>query len=196
MRKWILSSAVVLVTSTAWTAAETPTTHVKAPMVCSRGPDGQTFQARVTLPTTATQGSTYAVRIESFPSATISSTGLNYLHGMLTDYLLPAGVSYVPESAHVVADTGTANVNAGARAWAEQGFVRLLLTGHAENGSSYTPPSLEFQVKVTAPAGSSLPIRFVRHRVEANVFLIGDVSVVCTPQGGPLALGATTVTAP
>jgi hypothetical protein len=190
---------MVLVSLTAWTATTygtEPATAVRAPMVCSRGPDVQFFEVRLTLPATAPAGSTYTVRIDSVPAAKVSGTGLNYLHDMLTDYYLPQGATYVTGSAHVVSDTGTENVRNGARVWHDNGFVRLHLPGHVDNGSTFTPPSLEFQVKVSAPAGTSLPIQFVRHRLSANVFLLGNLDVVCSPRSGALTIGTTLVTPP
>jgi hypothetical protein len=163
-------------------------------MVCSRGPDVQYFEARMSVPETAASGSVYAIRIDSVPSAKVAGTGLYYLHDMLTDYALPPGTSYVPGSAHVVTGTGTESLRAGARAWQEDGFIRLYLPGHVDNGTTFTPPSLEFQVKVTAPAGSMLPIQFVRHRLRANVFLLGNLEVVCAPRALGLVLGTTRVT--
>jgi hypothetical protein len=193
--------AALLLSSIAWTADAPPgdargAASVKAPMICSRGSDAQFFRARVTLPEAVPSGSVYTVRIDSVASATISGTGLNYLHDMLTDYFLPAGASYVPSSARIVGETGTENVRAGARAFLEHGFLRFHLPGHVENGSSYTPPSLEFQLLATAPAGSALPIQFVRHRLSANVFLLGNLDVVCTPSAGAVTIGTTRVTAP
>jgi hypothetical protein len=192
-----LGGAALLVASTTW-AANAPgpgePVFIKAPMVCSRGPDEQYFETHVTIPPAAPTGSTYAVRIQAAPSPKISGIGLNYLHDMLTDFYVPEGASYVAGSAHVVDGTGSENVRPGARALYDRGFVRLHLPGHVENGSTFTPPALEFQLRVTAAPGASLPVRWVRHRVTANVFLLGNLDVVCTPEAGALTLGTTGVT--
>jgi hypothetical protein len=188
--------AVIAWTASLGAAGADARIAVKVPMVCSRGPDTQYFNALVTAPATAAAGSVYTIRIDSVPSAKISGTGLNYLHEMLTDYFLPRGASFVVGSARIVPDTGTENVRAGARVWNEGGFVRIYLPAHVDSGSSYTPPSLEFQVKATASAGTSLPLQFVQHRLTANVFLLGNLHVVCNPNPTPYTIATTRVLAP
>ena len=194
-----LGGGALLLVSIAWTANAPGTEEpvfIKAPMVCSRGPDEQYFETHVTIPAMASPGSTYAVRIQAAPSPKISGIGLNYLHDILTDFYLPEGASYVAGSARLVDGTGSENVRPGARALYDRGFVRLYLPGHVEKGSTFTPPGIEFQLKVTAAPGASLPIRWVRHRVTANVFFVGNLDIVCAPQSGALILGTTVVTPP
>ena len=162
-------------------------------MVCSRGPD-QSFTAWVTAPATAASGSTYTVRIDSVPSGRIGHAGLNYIYGMTTDYVLPTGASYVAGSARLVAATGSENVRRGARAWQEQGIIHVLLPQHVSD--QYTPPSVEFQLLVSAPAGTSLDVKFSQHHLLANVFLLGNLTVTCAPYPKPFTIGKTLVTAP
>jgi hypothetical protein len=173
------------------TSAESRSIAVTAPMACTRG-SGQQFKAVVTMPPTAPSGSTYAIRIDSFPSGKISHAGLNYLHAIETDYVLPAGVSYVEGSAHIVPDTGTENVRSSASAWHDKGVVRVYLPAHVKE--DYTPPSVAFEVKVSAPPGSTLALKFAEADLTANVFLLGNLKVTCTPSPRPYTIGTTLVT--
>jgi hypothetical protein len=175
-----------LVTSAAFAAS----VSVRAPMVCSRGPRDTAFAAVLTMPTSAPMGSTVTVRIDSMSSGVISHVGLNYLFDMTTDYPIPPGTTYVDGSARVVPGTGTANVREGARAWRDAGGVHLALPAHVPNGSSYTPPSLELTLRITAPAGSDVAIAFSHYEVKANAFLVGDVRTVCDPKPKPYALAS------
>ena len=167
----------------------------RAPLVCSRGPSAQWFNAVVTMPASWPAGSTFAVRIDSVPSGTISHMGLNYIHDMTTDYFVPTGTRYVTGSARLVPGTGTPNVCEGARAWGDAAGIHLRLPGRVENGSSYTPPSLEFQVEIGAPAGALVELRFRRYQVTANVFLLGDLHTTCAPNPNPYTIGVTHVEA-
>jgi hypothetical protein len=196
MRKMrILVTAVAgLAALLAWSGAPDAATGVKVPIVCSRGPSGQTFAAWVSVPSVAAEHATYRVRIDSVPSERLSKTGLNYIHGMWTDYVVPAGARYVEGSAHLVPGTGTANVRAGARVWHDRGTIHMWLPAHVPNGSGYTPPSVEYDLEVLAPAGTSLPLAFARYRVSANVFLLGDLDVTCEPSPRPYPLARTVVT--
>jgi hypothetical protein len=167
---------------------------VSAPLVCSRGGDGQTFRASVTLPASQPSGSRFTVRIDSFSSGKIAHFGLNYVFDMATDYRIPDGTRYVEGSARVVPNTGTPNVRAGARAWGDAAGVHLLLPARVGNGQSYTPPSLEFQLDVIAAAGTELLLRFSRCRVSASVFLLGTVHTTCVPTPAPFTIGRTRAT--
>ncbi len=167
---------------------------VRAPLQCSKGGGGTFFTAAVTAPSTQREGSTYTVRIDSFGSGEISHVGLHYIHDMATDYLLPAGAEYVSGSAHFVPDTGTANVRAGARVWYESGMLRVVLPARVDNGSRYTPPSVEFQLRVTAASGSRLSLRLAQVRVVANALLLGDQRTVCNPNPRSYVLATTQVT--
>jgi hypothetical protein len=163
---------------------------VSAPLVCSRG-GGQTFKAMVTLPASQATGSRYTVRIDSFSSGKVAHFGLNYIFDMATDYRVPDGTRIVAGSARVVPNTGTPNVRGGARVWGDAGGVHLLLPARVENGQSYTPPSIEFQLDVTAAAGSELLLKFSRCRVSASVFLLGTVHTTCVPTPAPYTIGRT-----
>jgi hypothetical protein len=187
---WTLIAATI-----AWAVTGAAATSVRAPIVCSRGPSGQHFDALVTLPRSAAEKSTYTVRIDGVSSGTIEHTGLNYIHDMASDYALPTGTSYVAGSARIVPGTGSSNVAAGARVWQDGGKIHLSLPGRVESGSSYTPPSIEFQVSVTAKAGDVLPVSFLEYRVTANAVIVGDLSTTCDPTPTPFPMGSTVVTA-
>jgi hypothetical protein len=180
--------------ATAFTAWAVPAaTVVRAPLACSRGPRDQYYVAAVTVPSVAPEGSTYTLRIDNVSSGVISHVGLRYIHDMSTDYVLPTGTTFVPGSAHFVAHTGSANVLPGARVWHEDGVVHVVLPAHVDNGSSYTPPSLELALKVVAPAGARLSFKLLQIRVTANAFLVGNLETHCDPVPKPLVLGTTLV---
>lgn len=183
-----------LAVSLVWTTTPGAATAAKVPIVCSRGGD-QTFHALVTAPTTAAERSTYTVRIDSVPSPPLSKTGLNYIHAMTTDYLVPSGTRYVEGSARLVPGTGSANVRDGARLSHERGTIRMVLPARIGNGTGFTPPSIEYQVEVSSPAGTSLAVAFSRYRVSANVFIVGNLDVTCDPTPRPYTLARTLVTA-
>jgi hypothetical protein len=187
-------TALVLTLASATSKASGHT--VTAPLVCSRGPEGQTFRAVVTLPVSQPTGSKFMVRIDSFSSGRISHLGLKYIFDMATEYRIPAGTKYVEGSARVVPNTGTANARSGARAWHDAAAIHLLLPARVENGGSYTPPSLEFQLEITAAAGTELMLKFSRSRVSANVFLLGDVHTTCVPKPRPYTIGKTRAVPP
>lgn len=185
---------MALVTASLMTALTVSAENmVRAPLVCTRGPGGQYFNAAVAVPPTATEGSTYTLRIDSTPSGLISHTGLNYIHEMSTDYVLPAGATYVPGSARFVTATGTTNARPGARVWHDRGVIHVVLPAHIDNGSGYTPPSVELQLQVTAAAGSRLAIQLAQVRVTANVFLLGDLETSCDPNPKPYVLRSTLI---
>jgi len=193
---WAKKSAwTAIAAAVVWAASASAATAVRAPINCTRGPSGQHFDALVTIPRTAAEKATYTVRIDGVSSGIIEHTGLNYIHDMASDYPLPAGASYVAGSAHIVQGTGSANVSAGATVSQEGGVIRLVMPGHVDSGTSYTPPSIEFQLTVTGKAGDSLPISFSEYRVTANAVLVGNLATKCTPSPSPYPLGATTVVA-
>jgi hypothetical protein len=193
LKAWMLAAVAG---AGAVSALPSASTAVRSPMVCSRGPSEQWFNATVTLPRTVEQGATYTVRIDGVPSGKIAHFGLYNIHDMATDYAVPAGAKFVAGSARVVAGTGTANVVTGARVWNEGGLIRSVLTDHVPSGSSYTPPSIEFQLEAAAPVGASLALRFVEYRVTANAIFVGDVATTCNPVLKSSPLGTTLVTAP
>ncbi len=178
----------------AWSTAPDAAIAARIPIVCSRG-GSQTFEARVTVPATAAERSSFTVRIDSVPSPPLSNTGLHYIHAMTTDYLVPPGTRYVEGSARLVPGTGSANVLEGARVWHDRGTIRMALPARVKNGSGFTPPSLEYQVEAASPAGTTLNVAFSRYRVSANVFLLGDLDVTCDPSPRPYTLARTVVTA-
>lgn len=185
---------LVLAGAITWSLIPAAAVAFKVPLTCSRGPDGQTYNARATLPAAVEQGATYRVRIDGTDSGKISQTGLNHIHGMTYDYLLPPAARIVPGSARVVAGTGTANVRSGARLTEEKGLVRLVLPGHVEEGTSYTPPSFELDLVAAAPPGTALVLGFTGYRVTANALVVGDLDVTCAPTPKPFPVGTTTVT--
>jgi hypothetical protein len=187
----IAGVALALATLCATTTSRADARAVTAPLACSRGPEGQRFRAVVTLPATQQTGTRFTVRVDSFSSGKIAHFGLNYIFDMVTDYGIPAGTRYVEGSARVVPGTGTPNARAGARAWYDGTGIHLLLPARIGNGGSYTPPSLEFQLEVTAAAGTELMLKFSRSRVSANVFLLGDVHTTCVPRPAPYTIGRT-----
>lgn len=188
------AGALLAATLTTATNLGAATSTVMVPIVCSRGPSGQSFHAVVTMPATQPVGSRFTVRIDSVPSAKLSHTGLNYIFDMATDYVVPTGTTYVDGSARVVPNTGTSNVRPGARAWHDAAGIHTLLPAHVDNGSGYTPPSVEFELEVTAAAGTALALQLGQVRVAANVFLLGDLRTTCTPTAAPRNTIGTTLT--
>ncbi|MFI5298575.1 MAG: hypothetical protein ACHREM_10795 [Polyangiales bacterium] len=179
--------ALAAVSATAMAAA----TKVKAPLVCTRGDSDQTMNALITMPATAAVGSKFTVRVDGVNSGKISHTGLNYIFDMTTDYLVPDGAKVVDGSVKVVAETGTANVRAGAKAWNDKSGIHTYLPAHVEDGSDFTPPSLEFQLEVTGAVGTSMAFKLAQYRVAANAFVVGDVHTICDPNPKPYTLGTT-----
>jgi hypothetical protein len=169
-------------------------TQVSAPLVCNRGPSGQRFKVGVTLPATAEADEVYSIRIDAYNSGKVSHFGLCYLHHLTVQYLLPRNVSYVEGSAKLVPGTGTQNVLAGARVWHDAGIVTMQLPGRVENGTDYTPPSIVVQVRATGAPGTPAVLGFTRFALQANAFLVGDVTVTCDPTPHPYPLGATMIT--
>ena len=197
MRTWSLAAAAALIGICAsWTSAPAAGTAVRIPLTCSRGPSGQTCELIMSVPQTAAEGSTISVRVDGIDSGKISHTGLNYIHDMTTELLVPSGTMYVAGSGKIIPGTGTQNVRPGARVAHQGAAIVMTLPAHVEDGSSYTPPSFEFQVKVTAAAGAKIPQRFSQYRVTANAIIVGDVHTVCDPTPKPYTVGTTTVTAP
>ncbi|MGZ3453255.1 MAG: hypothetical protein ACXVEF_26870 [Polyangiales bacterium] len=194
-RPWLFSCAAIacaLVSPTEGGAAVV----AKVPIECTHGPSGQTFRATVTMPQEIAQGATFTVRIDATPSGTISHTGLNYIHDMTTDYLVPPGTTYVPGSLRILPNTGTANVATTARVGKVGNILRLTLPAHVENDSSYTPPSIELKLQATGAAGSKIGFQFWQYRVSANAIFVGDVDTTCTPKPQAYTIATTTVTAP
>jgi hypothetical protein len=167
-------------------------TAVTVPLSCSKGPSGQTANLSITVPRSVAEGATFTVRIDGKDSGKISHTGLKYIHSMTTELVIPAGTTLV--SARVVPDTGTANVRPGAKVVTAGSTLALVLPARVEDGSSYTPPSFEFQLKVTATAGTAVVQKFSQYRVTANAIIIGDVRTVCDPTPKPYSIATTTVT--
>ena len=195
MRRHTTRAALLAASLVATGATLDAAVTVRAPLVCSRGPSGQRFEAVVTQPPTAAEGSTYTVRVDGAASGTISHFGLNHIRDMATDYLVGAGATYVPGSARIVPGTGTPNVAEHARVTHEAGLVRLVLPDRVESGSSYTPPSIELRLRVDAPAGASLALALREYRVTANAIVVGDLLTTCKPQPTPYPLATTVVTA-
>jgi hypothetical protein len=188
--KWV---SAVLVLSLGLGVARAAAPPVGIPLTCSHGPSDQKHNVTISVPASAAQGATYKVRIDGVNSGKISHTGLNYIYNMWSEWLVPAGAEYVDGSAHLVAGTGSENVRAGARIVHKGGVISLFLPAHVENGSSYTPPSFEFSLKVTAHPGATIAQSFKRYRVTANAFLVGNVDTTCDPKPKPFRVAATKV---
>jgi hypothetical protein len=191
-----LVTAATVVPSLVTTATATAagiSMRVKAPLVCTRGDSDQTMNAMLTMPNSQAAGTKFTVRIDGVNSGTISHTGLNYIFDMESDYLVPAGTKVVDGSVKIIAETGTANVRPGAKAWKDEAGIHTKLPGHVEDGSSFTPPSLEFQLEVTGAVGSTIALKFSQYRVAANAFVVGDVHTVCDPNPKPFTIGTTTI---
>ena len=165
-------------------------------LLCSQGPSGERFQFDVTIPSRAEAGSTYEIRIDGVNSRKVSHFGLNYLHDMTVEYILPAGGAYVEGSAQFVAGTGTANVFVGRRLSYHRGVLTMLLPGKVDNGTDYTPPSVRLQLRAVGAPGAFAWVAFKRFRLTANAFLVGDVAVSCDPVPSPYPVGTTLITAP
>lgn len=191
-RAGLATGLVVLAALTMASAAA----RVTLPLVCDKGPSGQRFDVGVTVPSSVEAGAVYTIRLDGSNSGKISHLGLNYLHDMTVEYVLPAGTSYVEGSARLVAGTGTPNVLAGPRLWHHAGIVTMRLPGKVDNGTDYTPPSITLQVRAVGAPGSSAVLGFKHFQLQANAFLVGDVAVSCDPAPKPYPIGATLITAP
>ena len=102
MRTVLKTGAWALVAaSIAWTTVPDAATAVSVPLNCSRGPSGQRCELLVTVPVSVEAGATFKVRFDGKNSGRISHTGLNYIHHMTTEVLVPANASYVEGSARV-----------------------------------------------------------------------------------------------
>jgi len=112
---------------------------------------------------------------------------------MVTDYWLPTGTTYVTDSLRIVPETGTPNARAGARAWQDGMGIHVELPARIDNGTGYTPPSVEFDLKIDAPAGTVLALRFAHYEVTANVVVLGDLHSACDPKPKPYTIGETVV---
>ncbi len=186
----IVSAALALASDESRAAA-----NVTVPMECSRGPSGQSFRTMLTMPAQVVAGEKFTVRVDGVSSGTISHTGLRFIHDMTTEYLLPSGATLVAGSLHLVPGTGTSNVTPTASVAKVGNTIRLTLPGRVDDGSSYTPPSIEFQLEATGAAGNKISFQFSQYRVTAKAVIIGDVDTVCTPKPQPFTLGTTTITA-
>jgi hypothetical protein len=161
-------------------------------LVCSTGPSGQRFRVGVTMPNRADAGSVYTIRIDGADSGKVTHLGLNYIHDMVVDYAFPAG-AYVDGSAQFVAGTGTANVIVGASVSYGAGVLEMVLPAKVQDGSSYTPPSVQFQLRAIGAPGSGAAVSFSGFRLKANAIVVGDVDVSCEPTPKPYLLGTTLV---
>lgn len=175
-------------------AAETRAAKtVTVPLICHNGPSGQVIRLSVTVPPTATEGSSFAVRIDGVDTGEISHVGLRYIHDMTTEMLIPDGTSLVEGSLRIVPGTGTANVRARARVTRQGAVIRLVLPAHVEQGQRYTPPSFEFLLRVTAPAPRKIIQRFSRWEVTANAIILGDLRMTCDGNPRPYPVASTTI---
>jgi len=164
-------------------------------LVCTKGPAGQRFHVQVTMPAHVEAGAIYTVRIDGVGSGTVTHFGLNYIHDMTVDYALPAG-AFVPGSAQLVAGTGTANVVEGASLSYGADVLEVVLPGKVKDGSSYTPPSLQFQLRATGAPGSPAVLSFRDFTLKANAIVVGDVDVSCASTPSPYPIGTTLIAMP
>jgi hypothetical protein len=167
--------------------------RVVIPLVCSRGNGGHSYEVSLTAPSQVASGSVFTVRIDGANSGKISHAGLNYVHDMTYEYLVPSGTGYVESSARIVDGTGSPNVRSGARVSHADGVITLFLPARVEDGSSYTPPTFEFQLRATALPGAVIAHSFAAYRVTANAFLVGDLKASCDPTPKPYPVGVTRV---
>jgi hypothetical protein len=188
----LLATAVLVVATIASGAGTSDRT---VPLKCTRGPDGQSYRNIVTMPASQPVGSTFTIRIDAV-NIPISHFGLRYIHNMTADYTVPPGTTYVEGSARIVPGTGSSNVRANARVTHDASGIHMLLPDHVDNGTNYTAPSIEFQVKVVGSAGSVAPLGFVGTGVDASAALIGNVHTTCTPNPRPYTLASTRIDAP
>jgi hypothetical protein len=165
-------------------------------MSCDHGPGEQKFQADVSGPESVVVGGTFTVHLDGVPSDEVTGFGLNHIRDMTTDYVLPAGGSYVEGSARVVPDTGTPNVRGGATLTVEGKRLRLVLPARIADGEFYTPPSVEVTLRADSAAGTTLALGFSRFRLTVNAVVVGDMRVTCEPKPRPFALPGTKVVAP
>jgi len=189
--RWAAAAAALTLVAATPLAA---TAERVAPLLeCNTGPSGQRFNAGVSMPAQAPAGTVYSVRIDGVTSGKISHFGLNYLHDMTVDYAVPQGTSYVDGSAEIVPGTGTDNVLPGARVTYRAGVVTLALPAHVAEGTSYTPPSIRFQLRATGAPGSNASLALRSFRLTANAFLVGEVAVSCEPKVKPAGIGSTVI---
>jgi hypothetical protein len=167
----------------------------KVAMTCSKGGD-QVHPVTATAPDKVDVGAKYTIRIDGGDSGKIDHGGLRYVHDMEVEYGLPSGTTFVEGSAKIVAGTGTANVAKTATVSVDKGVVRLKMPARVDSGGSFTPPSVEVQVTVTAAVGSTLTLNFQRYSVVANAVVVGDVPSTCEPKTKPAGLVSTTVSKP
>jgi len=171
-------------------------TRAAIPIACSHGPEDQKHHAVVTVPETAAPASVFKVRVDGVDSGKISHTGLNYIFDMSYEWMIPPGTELVAGSLRIVPNTGSPNVRAGARIAHKGNAVQMMLPAHVEDGSHYTPPSFEFDLKVQAAAGATISQKFKSYRVMANAFLVGNVETTCDPKPKPFPVGKTRIEKP
>lgn len=195
MRIGPLASSVTLCGILLGTATEGSAAGTRAviPIACSHGPEDQKHQAVVTVPDSAAPATVFKVRVDGVDSGKISHTGLNYIFDMTYEWMVPPGTAIVDGSARIVPNTGTANVRGGARISVKGNVVQMVLPAHVEDGSRYTPPSFEYELKVQAAAGTTVSQKFKSYRVMANAVVIGNVETTCDPKPRPFPVGKTKI---
>jgi hypothetical protein len=176
-----------------WVASNARAGRVLIPLVCSRGPSGHSYEVSLTAPAAVAPGAVFTVRVDGSNSGRISHPALNYVHDMTYEYLVPSGSGYVDRSAHIIEGTGTANVRTGARVSHAGGAIVLVLPARVEDGSSYTPPTFEFQLRATAAAGEDIAHAFAGYRITANAMVVGELKASCEPTPMPYRVAVTHV---
>ncbi len=114
---------------------------------------------------------------------------------MAVEYTLPPG-AYVDGSAALVPGTGTPNVLVNPMLWYRKGVLTLLLPDRVENGTDYTPPSIQLSLRAVGAPGSAAVVGLRRFDLTANAFVVGDVAVNCEPAPSPYPIGTTAITGP
>jgi hypothetical protein len=188
-----IASAAAFAALSGFCLAGSAASRIGIPLHCSHGPSGQQQEVTVDVPAGAVEGATYKVRVDGANSGKISHTGLHYIFDMSYEWPVPAGARFVEGSARIVPNTGTENVRPGARVTHASGIITMMLPARVDDGANYTPPAFEFELLVTAPAGSTITQTFSRYGVTANAFLVGNVKTVCEPVPKPFPVAATRV---
>lgn len=175
-------------------SAQSETQEAKLKLHCSHGED-QLLVAKVTMPTSHHANKPFVVRIESMPSGKITHMGLHYIFNMATDYVLPPDLKYVAGSAKFVPGTGSANVRADAKIWHDHAGIHTMLPTRIEAGDGYTPPTVEFKVRIHGMPENPLGVELAHYSVSANVSVVGDMDTHCEPIQKPGVLATVTAEA-
>ncbi|HEY3595071.1 MAG TPA: hypothetical protein VGL13_14400 [Polyangiaceae bacterium] len=186
--------AVIALVATGMFAGSTARAgRVVIPLLCSRGKGEHNYEVSLTAPAQVAPGAVFTVRVDGASSGTISHPALRYVHDMTYEYVVPSGTSYVEGSARLIGGTGSPNVRAGARVYHGDDVITLFLPARVEDGSSYTPPTFEFQLRALASPGTDIAHSFAAYRITANAIVVGDLKASCDPTPKPYPVAITRV---